>query len=527
MPSLVTDNFRVFAAEQFIESLAEPFSDASNTQEADSSAKAQAYRSKIYLFTGRPQSWTLERYSGVSGVSELAPPTPNDSFDDMNEIYDDMIAMKRVSSTDVSKVIKRNTWKTGLKYDMFKNNYTPSNLSVNGQSKLYDAQFYVINSNYQVYKCIFNGESPTNPTGKVSTVEPTGTTTSIFDTSDGYRWLYLYTINISDYIKFVSSDFIPVKTDNAVKTASAARDGAIEQLLVTASGSSISPGTYYCPILGDNDTGTNSNKAIATIVVPNTGSNSGKIDSATLHQIGKGYTRATVLLTAGYATAAAAIARSGSTTSLSGTVQAIISPPGGHGSDTSLELGGYRVMINKSLEFLDGSGDIPVDSQFRRYGLISDPVVAGATTDLIDPTVTACKAIKFASSTTDTYTAGEIITQATTGAKGRVIHWDTVNKVLRYYQNEYIDQTQAGTNTYQEVAFTGANAITGATSNTVLTPDVSHGTASSGIAASLWTSGYAGSEVKKHSGTVIYTENRKAVNRSNDQIEDIKLVVEF
>ena len=272
---------------------------------------------------------------------------------------------------------------------------------------------------------------------------------------------------------------------------------------------------------------TNSNKAIATIVVPNTGANSGKIDSATLHQIGKGYTRATVLLTAGYATAAAAIARTGSTTSLSGTVQAIISPPGGHGADTSLELGGYRVMINKSLEFLDGSGDIPVDSQFRRYGLISDPVVAGGTTDLIDPTVTACKAIKFASSTTDTYTAGEIITQATTGAKGRVIHWDTVNKVLRYYQNEYIDQTQAGTNTYQEVDFTGANAITGATSNTVLTPDVSHGTASSGIAAASWTSGYASSEVKKHSGTVIYTENRKAVNRSNDQIEDIKLVVEF
>jgi len=523
MPSLVTDNFRVFAAEQFIESLAEPFSDASNTQEADDSAKAQAYRSKIYLFTGRPQNWTLERYDGVSGVSELAPPTPNDSFDDMNEIYDDMIAMKRVSSTDVSKVVKRNTWKTGLKYDMFKNNYTPDNLSVNGQSKLYDAQFYVINSNYQVYKCIFNGESPTNPTGKVSTVEPTGTTTSIFDTSDGYRWLYLYTISISDYIKFVSSDFIPVKTDNAVKTASAARDGAIEQLLVTSAGSGITNGTYFCPILGDNDTGTPSNKAIASIVVTD-----GKINSATLHQIGKGYTRAKVLLTAGYATAAHAIARTpgASTTSMSGTVEAIISPPGGHGSDTSLELGGYRVMINKSLEFLDGSGDIPVDSQFRRYGLISDPVVAGQTTDLYDPTVTACKAIKFGS-TNSTYTAGEIITQATTGAKGRVIHWDTVNKVLRYYQNEYIDEDQTGTNKYQEVAFSGANAITGATSNTVLTPLTSHGTASSGIAAVSWTGGYASSEVKKHSGTVIYTENRKAVNRSNDQIEDIKLVVEF
>ena len=36
MSSLVTDNFRVFAVRQFIESLAEPF-DNSNNQEADSS----------------------------------------------------------------------------------------------------------------------------------------------------------------------------------------------------------------------------------------------------------------------------------------------------------------------------------------------------------------------------------------------------------------------------------------------------------------------------------------------------------
>ena len=87
---------------------------------------------------------------------------------------------------------------------------------------------------------------------------------------------------------------------------------------------------------------------------------------------------------------------------------------------------------------------------------------------------------------------------------------------------------RASPNTYQEVAFTGANAITGATSNTVLTPLTSHtNTASSGILSTRWVGGYASSEVKKHSGTVIYTENRKAVNRSNDQIEDIKLVVEF
>ena len=144
MPSLVTDNFRVFAAEQFIESLEEPY-DSSNNAEADSSAAAQSYRSKIYLFIGRSQNWTLERYSGQSAVTEFAPPDVFDSFNDSNEVYDDMIAVKRINSTDVSKVIKRLTWKTGVKYDMYENDYTSTNLSLNGHANLYDSQSYVVN----------------------------------------------------------------------------------------------------------------------------------------------------------------------------------------------------------------------------------------------------------------------------------------------------------------------------------------------------------------------------------------------
>ena len=515
MPSLVTDNFRVFAAEQFIESLEEPY-DGSGSPEADGTAAASAYRSKIYLFTGRSQDWTTERYSGVASVTEFDPPSPYDSFNDMNEVYDDMIAMKRVTSSDVSKVIRRNTWQTGIKYDMYKNDYTPAKLSINGQSKLYDSQFYVINSDYQVYKCIYNGESPTYPNGVASTVEPTGNSTSIINTGDGYRWKYMYTINISDYIKFVSSDFIPVKTDSAV--VAAAVDGSIDQLLIDNRGSGITAGTYYVPIIGDGTV-----DAIARITVPSSGSNSGKIDTAELERVGSGYTFGTVLLTESYTSLNDALNRSGTSTSLSGTVVAIISPPGGHGANPSLELGGYRVMINKSLDFLDGSGDIPIDSQFRRYGLVSDPQDPN-NQDLVNPTATACYAIKFAASTNTNFVPGEIITQATTGAKGRVIHWDSVTKVLRYYQNEYISATQTGQNQYKQVSFSGANAITGATSQITLTPDTTANGAFFGI---TFTNGYATPEVKKNSGNIIYVENRKAVNRSNDQVEDIKLVVEF
>jgi hypothetical protein len=520
MSSLVADNFRVFAAEQFIESLEEPY-DSSNNPVADNTTAANNYRSKIYLFVGRPQEWATEKYLNQTSVDEFNPPDPYDSFNDNSEVYDDMIAVKRVNASDVSKVIRKVTWKSNVIYDMYKNNYTPDNLSVNGQSKLYDAQFVVMNSNYQVYKCIYNGESPTYPNGRPSTVEPTGNSTSIIESpSDGYRWKYMYTINISDYIKFVSSDFIPVKNETAVQ--SAAVDGGIYQYLIKNRGSGLTANTYYAPVVGDGTT-----QAVVRIFVPNTGTNSGKIDTVEVQDIGAGYTYGKVLLTEVYTTAAAAASRSGTSSSLGTTadVEAIISPPGGHGADASLELGGYRVMINKSLDFLDGEGDIPIDCQFRRFGLLSDPVASSNTTlDLTTTTATACHAIKFPSATTTSFTPGEIITQSTTGAKGRVIHFDTVTKVLRYYQNEYTSALQTGQNQYKFVAFSGQNSISGSTSGTTLTPDTS---SSGGYFGITFTNGYASPEVKKHSGKVIYVENRKAVNRSNDQVEDIKLVIEF
>jgi hypothetical protein len=523
MPSLVTDNFRVFAAEQFIESLEEPYN-SSDQPEADSSSAAQNYRSKIYLFTGRSQQWTLERYDGQTGVSEFEPPDQYDSFNDMNEIYDDMISVKRVTRSDLSKVIRRNTWTTGVKYDMYKNDYTNLNQSINGHQKLYDAQFYVINKNFNVYKCIYNGESATYPNGVTSTLEPTSTSTQIETLSDGYRWKYMYTITIPEYIKFVSTDFIPVKDDTDVKNA--AIDGSIEQLIVDNRGSGIAANTYYVPIVGDNDYGTETNRAIAQIIVPSTGTNANKIDTATMQIVGTGYTRAKLVLTEGYTTIANAKSRSGTTTDLSSaTVEAIISPPGGHGSDAALELGGYRVMINKSLDFLDGDGDIPVDSQFRRFGLIADPQNT-SNTDLTANTATACYAIKFPSSTTDNFEPGNIITQSTTEAKGRVIHWDSVTKVLRYYQNEFIDEDQASPNADQLVLFSGANSITATTSqgSVTMTPDTGTSGDYFGV---TFTNGYSTPEIKKNSGNIIYVENRKAVNRSNDQIEDIKLVIEF
>ena len=523
MPSIVTDNFRVFAAEQFIESLEEPYTNSSGDTVADGDAGglSEAYRSKVYLFTGRSQEWSLEKYDSDASISEINPPVETDSFNAMNEIYDDMISLKRVNRSDVSKVIRKITWKSGVKYDMYKNDYgpEPGKGSINGQTKLYDSQFYVMNSNYQVFKCIYNGEKLNN-SGVVSTVEPTVNSTSIGNPlSDGYRWKYMYTINIDEYIKFVSSDFIPIKNESAV--VAAAVDGSIDQLILKNAGSGISNGDYFCPIDGDGTT-----PAVAKIVV--TGN---VISEVSMKQVGAGYTRGTVRLDEPYNSEAKAITRlpADQLTALSGQVEAIISPPGGHGSDASLELGGYRVMINKSLDFLDGSGDIPVDSQFRRYGLLSDPKKYDGTGDLISATATGCHSIKFAPTTTAVFTPGKIISQVDSVgnvlAKGRVIHYDNVNKILRYYQNEFIDATQTGANQYKLIPFSGNNAIVEADTGTTITPDTTF--TNSTLYGVIFNGGYANPEVKKNSGRIIYIENRQAVNRSSDQIEDIKLVIEF
>ena len=526
MPSLVSDNFRIFAADQFLESVEEPYTDSSGTtvSDGDSGGLSDAYRSKIYLFTGRSQSWdaTLDRYATDSNVGEFNPPDVVDSFNNMNEIYDDMISAKRILRTDLSKVVKRRTWTANTKYDMYRNDISPSNPSINGQSKLFDALYYVVNSKFEVYKCIFNGKSVDNPTGVLSTVEPDNTSSNIFSTSDSYRWKYMYTIDINDYIKFVSTDFMPVKTNTTVSAA--AVDGAIDQLTLDGRGSTnsaLTAGNYWCPIVGD---GTD---AVAKVSVYSTGSNVGKISSIEVADRGSGYTRGKVLLQ-GYSSVSNAQSKTGTPANLTGSIGVIISPPGGHGKDPAFELGGYRVMVSKSLDFLDGEGDIPVDSSFRRYGLIADPQKNQVgDEDYTETTATVCNVIKFPTSVTDNFLPGQIITQATTGAKGRVIHWDKVNKVLRYYQNEFIDAAQTGSNTDALVAFSGANAITNDLSTPIsMTPDTTANGVISGAGISV-TNGYGGGEIKKNSGNIIYVENRKAVNRSNDQIEDIKLVIEF
>ena len=108
-----------------------------------------------------------------------------------------MISLKRVLAADAVPLFVVLTrfltdhWWSGFYYDM----YRPIILQVKLLPLVlpnFDSDFYVVNSQYQVYKCIYNGTSPSDPNGKPSSYY--WHFHSIITTGDSYRWKYMYTI---------------------------------------------------------------------------------------------------------------------------------------------------------------------------------------------------------------------------------------------------------------------------------------------------------------------------------------------
>ena len=490
MAAIITSKFRLNNAEQFVESFSE--------------SAATAY----YLFIGRSSTWQTDvdvQGNTVVEGTDSTPPTPNDDVSSEFYNYDEVLGLKKVASSDVSQVIPKRTWTTGTTYDMYEHNVSASNTAASGATNLYDATFYVINSSNNVYKCIENDGAT------ASTSEPTSTSTSIFSTADGYRWKYMYSLSTTQVTNFVSTDFMPVSTNSTVSNA--AVDGALDTVLIAAGGSSYdvsggaTSGTITAvPIRGDGSSG------VASVTL-----SSGTVSAVTITTAGTGYTYA-------YIRNADLIAATNAGGNGSGAnLNVIIPPKGGHGKDSVKELGGFFVMMNTDLTGSEGTSDILATNDFRTVGIVRDPTNFGTSTVSSGTTLRGAKAIKIASSPTPgTFTIDEEINQASTGAVGRVVSWDSTNKILYYCQTRFPDY---GTDTNGNLtAFSGNNVITGQSSSATGTPDTG---SSATVNAVVFSSGYANPEIQPDSGDIIYVEHRSPISRASDQTENIKLIIEF
>ena len=473
-------------------------------------------------------------------ATEDVPPLPLDNQAEIIAIHDEIIAAKRITDTFARAVIRRYNWDlvANPKYDMWKPDYsaTPGGggqigkTAATGATSIADAKFYVMNTAYEVFKCLYNGQNPSNASGQNATEEPittganyaSGTGLYTETTGAGYIWKYMYTIPTDDVLRFLSSDFLPIVLPaNASRTAvtAAAVAGACDVVVIEDTGSGLPASqTLYTSIKGDGTGG----------IVKFITNGSGGITSAEIQARGSGYTYANVLLGNGNLFSNVGLTTAVATVSgWKGALEVILPPLGGHGKDHELELNAKRVMTNIRLTYSEGSGDFPVDNDFRRIGILKDPYNFGTTTFSTADTLSGLKALKINGATAD-FIPDERIQQTVSGgtAFGTVVSWtldsgSLVNGVLKYIQT---NDTHTDSGVVRAFASNGANAITGALSAASGTVNTSYAGA---LLGATFAAGLANPEVENNSGEVIYVENRRLITRAPDQIEDIKLVIEF
>ena len=517
MAAIITDQIRILNAQNFV---------------AGVTSTANAY----YSFIGLPNP------TEVQSDWDTDPPSPKDNFEEEDSYWDTMVALKKISASDVRRVVPRRKWSSGTTYDMYRNDYSRTNTAaVSGATNLYAATYFVLNSDFRVYECLQNGTNPDNPNGRPSLDEPTFTDLeprSAGTSGDGYIWKYLYTIKPSDIIKFESTDFIPVPADWETNSDDAAvRDNAVDGSIkiVTISNAGVGIGTADAvytkvPIKG------NGSGAECTVTI----NSSSQVSDVTVSSQGSGYTYGSVDLVAG-----------GVPTGTTRPVLDVIIPPsGGHGKDIYRELGAYNVLLYSRIENDNENPDFVTGNQIARVGLVENPQAFDSTALLSVDKATAAGALRLAGAgySSATFTADAYFTQTIatgTTAAGRVINYDQTTGVLKYWQ----DKSLAGFNTvgaavteptygFKLNAFTSTPETGGSLTIVPSTgSNLAIDTSFTGVSTVInsrtyylgqeFTNGIGNPEAKKYSGNIIYVDNRPSITRSSTQKEDIKIILQF
>tara|TARA_Y100000287_G_scaffold61616_1_gene48501 strand:- start:1850 stop:3547 length:1698 start_codon:yes stop_codon:yes gene_type:complete len=565
MSSVLTNKFRIHNAKSFVEG----FSEVEPTN--------------IYTAIGKISPWTSDDlYSGATETTgDLNPPTPLDHVQNEYEVWRNMFAAKKIKSTDITHVIPKVNWESGKIYTQY------GDLD---ETLLYDVTnsdtpkpFYVVTDEFNVYKCLFNNniESYDKPVHTSSTPQPY---------PDGYIWQYMYTVSASSAFKFMTENFIPIQTlteqpvgasacsstnlqwnvqedarlygegridviSRRYDSADSSGDGYVFASAVISSISNVTndptdgdlttitittslgvPNGYYdgmtvfspsgskafvikgftqatggdqIEVYGDATGLTGTIQILPTVVVDGDGtgvqavpvmgasdnaSDENQIDSVLVLNGGSGYTTATV-----------SFVNASSAVTVDAKFDVIIPPVGGHGRDAVEELGGFFVMINTKFEYNEsGTGkNLPVANDYRQISLIRQPKLnegpdyLDASSDLY----IQCKTLVV--NTTDiglneTFVIDETITQSVTGATGIIV--------------DVLD----GDNSTKEIR------IVNVTGTFDLTNQISSPSASANSISSI-----VDEELLKNSGDVMFVEQRTNIQRDENQIEDIKIVLEF
>ena len=521
MAAVVTDQFRILNASNFIDSVLNE-------------------NNSYYAFLGLSNPTTPNPGFGRTSTwndNQNSNKDPVDNLDYLSHYRKTSLFGKKITNKNISRVIRKVVWTSNREYDMYRHDYSVSNPTPNSNSsRLYDSNFYVMNSDFKVYICIENGSSGSNPKGNKSRDEPTFTDlepSSAGTSGDGYIWKYLFTVSPSDIIKFDSTEYIVVpndwstSTDSQIQNVREAGDSDInlnqlKAVYIDNAGNNYrynqSSPSEECNIVGD---GTGA-KALVTI------NSETKIESVKITAGGSGYTY-------GYVDLSPLRPDNHDSASDAAKLIVIIPPSKGHGHDIYTELGTDRVLVYA--RFDDSTRDFPTNTKFAQVGIIKNPLTFGGTSIFTDNQYSSLSAIKL---TVDIGNEngpgiGNEITQTVSGgtAKGYVASYDKDTKVLKYYT----DRSLCFNNSVDSTDNTGNSKVLdfSSTEEPVTTDNFTGSVDTSfndnvvdGINLGItFTNGLANPEINRKTGDIIYIDNRTLVTRDSRQKEDVKIILEF
>ena len=473
--------------------------------------------------------------------NESSPDNIYDTINNEKYIWDNMIAAKKITGTDLELVIPRYNYAPERNYIQYDDEILLENL-ITANSNSYP--FYVINSENNVYKCLSNNNL------SISTIEPTGIgvgSQGIVTTTDSYIWKFMYTVPEDN--RFSTNNWIPAPTTNNRLVYSAntsnAVDGEIISITLTNSGnnyfnktievgtftSSQSTITYSATVnvastlainMGLSGTGIQEDTYITDIdefnrliylsyptissgggesntiqvltrsilvgdgygALCNTQISNGHVEYIKLESFGKEYNYADVYI---YGTGTDASARP------------IISPKFGHGFNPAKELGANTVLLSTKIE---SSNSISSNTTFRQYGLLINPHKYGESTP-----------VSFSNAqTTISQTTDVTLLQLPSG----------------YNDNEFVYQGSISNPSFSGI-INEKNTELYKLKLTNVRGTISIGFVlkSNSVISGVSVQDIDYPEFESYSGDIIYVKNIESIQRTEDQSETVKFIVKF
>ena len=431
----------------------------------------------MFAFLSKADPWTA------------GTPVPGQDLYSIKQMQKNMFVAKKMNSADLSIVLPRVDWTSGTTYTEWSDRIAMLTLDPTGG---FVYNFYVRNSFDQIFKCLCNAN------GAPSTVEPffqpgQYNTLNIFQGDDGYKWKFMYTLDIGSKIKFLDANWIPIPVGFNFPNS-------VDPVGITVFGSEGSGGIEVVNLSNGGSGYTSSNVINVIIIGDGTGAaatvtgldQNGSILDIQVTNPGKNYTYANVAIT-----------------SLSGTgatAYAPVSPAGGHGYDPISELGAHSLMISAEFdrnEYLDGVVYLPTDIEYYQMGIVvsttSNQNYPYSANDTIYKTTTDL----LVSQGQGQFLFDEIVYQSTDGTYATAVSSGWIGTVLNF---------DSGNNVINVINTTGD-----------LTPGLQVFGQSSTTTRTLLTVTKPNFDV--FSGYPLILQNLDGVTRSPDGIEQYKIVI--